>query len=304
VAAVIEIKNVSKIFDKHIAVENLSLTVEQGEIYGFLGPNGSGKSTTLRMILGLLKPTSGEIHIMGKPLSAHRNEVMHNIGCIIEKPDFYSYLSAIENLKIFSRMHGISTSKYDYKSLLQKVGLYGREKDIVKTYSHGMKQRLGLAQALLHNPNIIILDEPNTGLDPQGIIELRETILHLNQHEGKTILLSSHILNEIEEIAKSMILIHHGKTVAQGKITELLSKENLFVNVEIDDKKSVLDQLSNSQWASKIVALEDNQMIQFNISHNEVPMLTEWLVTKQIKVYNIAKMRSLENYFLKLTQAN
>jgi ABC-type multidrug transport system ATPase subunit len=303
VSSVIEITQVSKIFDKQTAVDNLNLTVEQGEIYGFLGPNGSGKSTTLRMILGLLKPTSGEILIMGKPLSAHRSEVMHNIGCIIEKPDFYSYLSALENLKIFSRMHGISTSKYDYKSLLQKVGLYGREKDIVKTYSHGMKQRLGLAQALLHNPNIIILDEPNTGLDPQGIIELRETILHLNQQEGKTILLSSHILNEIEEIAKSMILIHNGKTVAQGKISELLSKENLFVNVEIIDKQNVLSKLAPSIWANKIVANEDDNMIQFTISHNEVPSLVEWFVAQQIKVYNIAKMRSLENYFLKLTQA-
>jgi ABC-type multidrug transport system ATPase subunit len=303
VASVIEIKQVSKIFGKHTAVENLNLSVEQGEIYGFLGPNGSGKSTTLRMILGLLTPTNGEILIMGKRLSAHRSEVMHNIGCIIEKPDFYTYLSALENLKIFSRMHGISTSKYDYKSLLQKVGLYGREKDIVKTYSHGMKQRLGLAQALLHNPNIIILDEPNTGLDPQGIIELRETILHLNQAEGKTILLSSHILNEIEEIAKSMILIHNGKTVAQGKISELLSKENLFVNVEIDDKQMVLQKLNTSMWATKLIEFDSNNIIQFNVSHQEVPALTEWLVGNQIKVYNIAKMRSLENYFLKLTQA-
>ena len=227
-AIVIQLENVSKVFGTHTAVDNLNLQVEQGEIYGFLGPNGSGKSTTLRLILGLLTPSAGDIHIMSKHLLSNRSEVMQHIGCIIEKPDFYNYLNAMDNLKIFSRMHGISTSKYDYKNLLQKVGLYGREKDIVKTYSHGMKQRLGLAQALLHNPSIIILDEPNTGLDPQGIIELRETILHLNQQEGKTILLSSHILNEIEEIAKSMILIHNGKTIAQGKISALLDKENIF----------------------------------------------------------------------------
>jgi ABC-type multidrug transport system ATPase subunit len=299
-ATVIEIKEVSKLFGTHLAVDNLSLSVQEGEIYGFLGPNGSGKSTTLRMILGLLKPTNGSIQIMGKELHQHRSAVMKNIGCIIEKPDFYTYLSALENLKIFTRMQNMNTKSYDYKSLLEKVGLYGREKDLVKTYSHGMKQRLGLAQALLHNPSIIILDEPNTGLDPQGIIELRETILHLNQQEGKTILLSSHILNEIEEIAKSMILIHNGKTVAQGKISELLSKENLLVNVEVENAATILPSLKNTMWDSKITQSETNN-IQFNISHDDVPALNKWFVDHNIAIYNIAKMRSLENYFLKLT---
>ena len=300
-AIVIQLENVSKVFGTHTAVDNLNLQVEQGEIYGFLGPNGSGKSTTLRLILGLLTPSAGDIHIMSKHLLSNRSEVMQHIGCIIEKPDFYNYLNAMDNLKIFSRMHGISTSKYDYKNLLQKVGLYGREKDIVKTYSHGMKQRLGLAQALLHNPSIIILDEPNTGLDPQGIIELRETILHLNQQEGKTILLSSHILNEIEEIAKSMILIHNGKKIAQGKINALLDKENIFVNFEIDNKENALEQLKESKWYSLITAIDEEHIIQFNISHDDVPQLTKWFVAKDIAIYNIAKMRSLEKYFLKLT---
>jgi ABC-type multidrug transport system ATPase subunit len=304
VSTVIQINQLSKNFGKHIAVDNLNLSVETGEIYGFLGPNGSGKSTTLRMILGLLQPSAGSIHIMGKPLHTHRSEVMQQIGCIIEKPDFYSYLSALENLKIYSRMYTISPNKYDYKALLQKVGLYGRENDIVKTYSHGMKQRLGLAQALLHNPSIIILDEPNTGLDPQGIIELRETILHVNKQEGKTILLSSHILNEIEEMATSMILIHNGKTIAQGKINDLLNKENLVVNIEMTNKNKALELLQSSVWQQNISATDADNVIQFNLGHEAVPDLTKWLVTNDIGIYNIAKMRSLENYFLKLTHTN
>jgi ABC-type multidrug transport system ATPase subunit len=304
VNTVIQIANLSKTFGRHTAVENLNLEVQAGEIYGFLGPNGSGKSTTLRMILGLLKPTLGDIKIMGKSLASNRSNIMQHIGCIIEKPDFYQYLSALENLKIFSRMYGLPTNNLGYKTLLEKVGLYGRENDIVKTYSHGMKQRLGLAQALLHNPSIIILDEPNTGLDPQGIIELRETILHLNKQEGKTILLSSHILNEIEEIASSMILIHNGKTIAQGKINELLNKENLMVNIEFNNKEKVIQILNNSIWQKNINDVTVPDIVQFNLKHDDVPQLTKWLVQQDVEIYNIAKMRSLENYFLKLTHGN
>jgi ABC-type multidrug transport system ATPase subunit len=300
VGSIISVENLSKHFGKHIAVDHLNLEVSEGEIYGFLGPNGSGKSTTLRMLLGLLTPSNGSIKIENKTLHDNRSAIMQKVGCIIEKPDFYTYLSGIQNLQLFARMHGISPKSFDFAALLQKVGLYGREKDIVKTYSHGMKQRLGLAQALLHNPSIIVLDEPNTGLDPQGIIELRETILHLNKQEGKTIIISSHILPEIEEIADSMILIHNGKTIAQGNIHELLNNEKLIVQVEVDNAMQYQELLANSPWNSFLQKIEKNSF-HFTIAQQEIPLLHQWLAKENISVFQIAKTRALENYFLKLT---
>jgi ABC-type multidrug transport system ATPase subunit len=298
---IIDVKNISKTFGAHLAVNDLSLQVQQGEIYGFLGPNGSGKSTTLRMIMTLLKPDNGSISINGFDVHNDRQKAMQEVGCIIEKPDFYSYLSAVENLKIFARMHGTSTDKSVLYKLLDDVGLKGREKDILKTFSHGMKQRLGLAQALLHNPNIIILDEPNTGLDPNGIIELRETILRLNKQEGKTILLSSHILNEIEAIAESMILINKGKTVAQGKVQDLLSKEDLVVSIEVNNVAKTMQLIENSIWNNNYQESLETQLV-FKISHDAIPALVQHITANNIDIYGIEKSRSLERYFLKLTQ--
>jgi ABC-type multidrug transport system ATPase subunit len=300
---VIEIENVSKLFNTFKAVDNLSLSIEQGEIYGFLGPNGSGKSTTLRMILGLLKPTTGTIKILGQTLDSNRAAAMQKIGCIIEKPDFYSYLSAIDNLKIFARMHGLSPKTYNFNALLQKVGLYGREKDKVKTYSHGMKQRLGLAQALLHNPEIIVLDEPNTGLDPQGIIELRETLVDLQKNEGKTIILSSHILAEIEEIASSMVLIHNGKTVAEGKINDLLNAEEMLVEIETNNTDALLNILNQASFAYHLENTTSNT-IQLKISQGNIPVLIKYVANSNIEIFNISKSRKLETYFLKLTSTH
>jgi ABC-type multidrug transport system ATPase subunit len=299
---IIDVNNISKTFGAQQAVNNLSLQVQQGEIYGFLGPNGSGKSTTLRMIMTLLKPDAGTIAIAGYDIHAQREKAMQQVGCIIEKPDFYGYLSALDNLKIFARMHGTSTEKKVLFKLLDDVGLKGRETDTLKTFSHGMKQRLGLAQALLHNPNIIILDEPNTGLDPNGIIELRETILRLNKQEGKTILLSSHILNEIEAIAESMILINKGKTVAQGKVNELLSKEDLIVSVEVNNVAKTNSIIENTKWENNLVESTDNSLV-FKLAHEAIPELVQLITANDIDIFGIEKSRSLERYFLKLTQA-
>jgi ABC-type multidrug transport system ATPase subunit len=299
VSAIISVENISKKFGNHLAVDNLSLQIAKGEIYGFLGPNGSGKSTTLRMMLGLLNPSGGNIFINGKSLSTQRSSIMQHIGCIIEKPDFYTYLSAQENLELFGRMSGISDKK-SIASILEKVGLTGREKDKVKTYSHGMKQRLGLAQALLHNPEIIILDEPNTGLDPQGIIELRNTIVQLNKEEGKTIVISSHILPEIEDIADSMILIHNGKTIAQGKIKELLNEREHIVTIEVKDALHAKQKIEQSEW-KQFIQSEKETKFEFHLQTHQIPSLNNWLVQNQIDIYQLSKMRALENYFLQLT---
>jgi ABC-type multidrug transport system ATPase subunit len=301
VSSIIEAEKISKSFGDFKAVDDLSLEVQQGEIYGFLGPNGSGKSTTLRMLLTLLKVDSGNIRIAGYDINKQRALALQQVGCIIEKPDFQPYLSARDNLKIFARMHSVDSGTASIDKLLDQVGLQGREKDKVKTFSHGMKQRLGLAQTLLHNPQVIILDEPNTGLDPAGIIELRETLLHLNKQEGKTILLSSHIMNEIEEIAHSMILIHKGKTVAQGKVAELLSHEQLVVSYDVNDKVAARKLISESPFATALD--KDETHIELSIGRQNVPQINQLLSSAGIDIYGIEKSRSLERYFIKLTQA-
>jgi ABC-type multidrug transport system ATPase subunit len=220
---IIELSNLVKRYDKHIAVNNLNLAVPKGEVFGLLGPNGAGKSTTIRMMLSLIKPNSGSINIFGKSLFEHRNEILQNIGSIIEKPDFYLYLSARKNLELFARMSKVNPTAKLLDEMFELVGLVGRDKDKVKTYSHGMKQRLGIAQALIHNPDIVILDEPTTGLDPQGIIDLRNLILLLKNERNKTVVLSSHILSEVELIADSMAIVNKGEVAVQGKVNELLS---------------------------------------------------------------------------------
>jgi len=187
---VIEVKNLSKVFREVKAVEGLNLNVNRGDVFGFLGPNGAGKSTTIRMLMALITPQEGSIKILGLSLNQNKKEISARVGAIVEKPDFYNYLSAYKNLEILSRISGKNITKKRIMDTLDLVGLGSRHNSKVKTYSHGMKQRLGIAQALLHDPELIILDEPTTGLDPQGVKEIRDLIIHLSKSEGKTVFLS------------------------------------------------------------------------------------------------------------------
>jgi ABC-type multidrug transport system ATPase subunit len=179
---IVEVKNLVKNYGSFCAVKDVSFDVYENDVFGFLGPNGAGKSTTIRTILSLIKPTSGAINLFGKPLKDNRNYILSKVGCIVEKPDFYKYLSAQKNLELFARISGNPINKSKISELIEFVGLKGREKDKFSGFSHGMKQRLGIAQTLLHNPDLIILDEPTTGLDPQGIIDIRNLILHLKNY--------------------------------------------------------------------------------------------------------------------------
>lgn len=301
--AAITLENVSKKFNGNPAVDKLSFEVKQGDIYGFLGPNGSGKSTTLRMIMSLIKPDEGSIHLFGESLVSNRSSIMRKIGCIIEKPDFYGYLSALENLKLFARANLLQLNEKDYTNLLAQVGLSGRGKDKVKTYSHGMKQRLGLAQVLIHDPELIILDEPNTGLDPQGIIDLRELLWSLNVEQGKTILFSSHILSEVQEICNRMIIIHHGKTVVQGSVEELLSTENLQVSMEVSNPEICKQQLQQSRWQAFLQS-EDEHRFSFGMAKTEIPLLIEYLTHHKVFIERIDYKNQLEDYFLKITKGS
>jgi len=208
---ILEINHLSKKYKDFIAVDDLSFSVNRGDVYGFLGQNGAGKSTTIRMMLTLIEPTSGEINIFGKPLSKNRHEILSKIGAVVERPDLYKYLTAYENLKLFAQMSNINVTHKLLMDQLDMVGLADRSDSKVKTYSQGMKQRLGIGIALVHNPDLIILDEPTNGLDPQGIADIRHLILKLSTEMGKTVVVSSHLLSEIELIANRMIVIHKGK---------------------------------------------------------------------------------------------
>lgn len=297
---VIEIKNLSKNFKELKAVNNLNINVFKGDVFGFLGPNGAGKSTTIRMLLTLIKPSAGSIKIFGKNLFKERLSILRNVGAIVEKPDFYGYLSAYKNLEILSRISGHEISKKRIMEVLELVGLAARHKSKVKTFSHGMKQRLGIAQALLHDPDLIILDEPTTGLDPMGMKEIRDLIIHLSRDLKKTVFLSSHILYEVEQVANRMIIINRGTACVEGEVKDLLNSSHLTVTFEVTNVEKAKSVLSNTSWAS-VMKDTANSKLEFNIDSNDVASLNRYLVENGIDVCSIIPTRSLEEYFLKIT---
>lgn len=300
VEKVIQISSLSKRFKDLLAVDELELHVNRGDVFGFLGPNGAGKSTTIRMMLSLISPTSGTINIFGKSLLENRKEILTNIGAIVEKPDFYQYLPAIKNLEILAKISGKEVSSKRIIELLDLVGLKDRAKSKVKTYSHGMKQRLGIAQALLHDPELIVLDEPTTGLDPQGMKEIRDLILRLSKDENKTIFLSSHILSEIELVANRMIIINKGKKIVEGEVSNLLNSNKVKVTVEVENIVTVKNILETTKWLNQIESISANK-ININLEQNEIPLLNKFLVENGIMVNALVPVRSLEDYFLNLT---
>lgn len=297
---IIEINSLTKDFKDLRAVNSLNLNVFEGDVFGFLGPNGAGKSTTIRMLLSLIKPTEGSIKLFGKTLEKNRIDILKRIGAIVEKPDFYGYLSAYKNLEILGKISGKEISKNRIMEVLELVGLSKRYKSKVKTFSHGMKQRLGLGQALLHNPDLIILDEPTTGLDPQGMKEIRDLILHLSKVEKKTIFLSSHILYEVELVANRMIIINKGTTKVEGFVKDLLNAKKLKVSIEVNDEEKTTNLLTNSQWINKLESQAKTVFI-FSLENDEIAALNRYLVENGIAVSSVIPARSLEDYFLKIT---
>lgn len=301
---IVELTNLSKSFGSLKAVDNMDLRIAEKEIFGLLGPNGAGKSTTLRMMLSLIRPSSGSIRIFGQDLSTQRNAILQRIGCIIEKPDFYLYMSALENLRIFGALSHTPRLNSRIEEMLELVGLKGREKDLVKTYSHGMKQRLGLAQALLHDPELIVLDEPTTGLDPQGIIELRNLILYLKNDQHKTVVLSSHILSEIEMIADRMAIINRGKAVVQGKVQELLSVEDMRVRILTSKVPAAVQALKDMAFACEIPEQQAGGELVVQCSREDIPGIVEGLGSRSVPIFGVQATRSLEDFFLRITAAS
>jgi len=298
---IIEVKDLSKQFKDIKAVDDLSLNVYRGDVFGFLGPNGAGKSTTIRMLLSLITPNKGSIKLFGKPLKEKRLEILREVGAIVEKPDFYGYLSAYKNLEILGKISGHPIKKNRIMEVLELVGLSKRYRSKVKTFSHGMKQRLGLAQALIHDPELIILDEPTTGLDPQGMKEIRDLILHLSNDQKKTIFLSSHILYEVELVANRMIIINKGAKKVEGNVDELLRATDLKVTFEVSDTVKCISLINNSLWADKLRSEANNRLV-FSLEPEEISRINKMFVENEILVSGIVPTRSLEEYFLSIME--
>jgi len=296
--AILSVKHLSKRFKDLVAVDDLSFTVNEADVYGFLGQNGAGKSTTIRMLLSLVKPSSGEINIFGKDLFTHRSEILQQTGAIIEKPDLYKYLSAYQNIYLFAKMSGIKVTRQLLMEQLEMVGLAERAHSKVKTFSQGMKQRLGIAVALVHNPRLIILDEPTNGLDPQGIADMRNLILQLSKKMGKTVVVSSHLLSEIEIIANRILIINNGKKVVEGNAADLLDPAKTIVRITTLNDTEASEQLLRSSWKDRMIS---GREISLTINKNDIPVLTADLVAMGIAVLSINPQHSLENYFLSLT---
>lgn len=297
---VIESLHLSKTFGSVAAVQDLSFSIQPGDIYGFLGQNGAGKSTTMRMLLGLIRPTGGSIRIKGEDFNHHRRHLLRYMGAIIERPDLYGYLSGWDNLRLFATLSGERIPDTHLVALLELVGLRGREKDKVKTYSQGMKQRLGIAVALTHSPELLILDEPTNGLDPQGIADVRRLILHLSKDHGKTILISSHLLYEIEQMATRMLIVHQGRRIAEGPVSELLDPRETLMAVDLEPDERIAGLLRASRWAGGLQEVAPDHFT-VKMHPGEAPELTQWLVQQGFRVRQVQARHSLEAYFLSLT---
>ncbi|MGA2315417.1 MAG: ABC transporter ATP-binding protein [Thermodesulfobacteriota bacterium] len=296
---VLRTNDLSKRFGKRWAAKGLNIEVHRGDVFCFLGPNGAGKSTTIRMILTLLRPTAGSIEIFGMDLHKNRSAVLSRVCGIVEKPDFYLYLSAYKNLEILGSMTR-SVRKEEIMEALQMVGLASRAFEKVKTFSHGMKQRLGIAQALLTEPELIILDEPTAGLDPQGMKEVRGLIKKLAREKEMTIFLSSHLLSEVELVATRMAVINRGELVTQGSVSELLGGEPTEYSIQVSPLDSAIELLRKLPWV-EVLSAEDSK-IELRVEPGHASELNKFLVSNHIEISSFYPHRTLEDFFLKITE--
>jgi ABC-2 type transport system ATP-binding protein len=294
-------ERLTKRFKTITAVEDLNLSVSRGDIFGFLGPNGAGKSTTIRMILGLIKPTKGEIKIFNRSPDKDREFTLKKIGALVEEPSFYDYLSARRNLEIFSLLTHLHPDRREIDRVLEIVALIHRADDKVKTFSHGMKQRLGIAQALLGRPELIILDEPTAGLDPEGMREIRRLIIQL-AHQGFTIFLSSHLLHEVEQMCQNMAIINKGKLLVQGSVEQLLKFETALVSVKVDRSKEAADLLKTKDWIRSVETTAGDLRVETD--GQNIPAVAELLVKSGFHIFAIQPRRSLEDYFLSILRTD
>jgi ABC-2 type transport system ATP-binding protein len=292
----LSVKNLKKVIGKKEIIKGLTFELKEGEVFGFLGPNGAGKTTTIRMLVGLIKPTSGNIHICGYNIENQFQDAMKNLGCIVENPELYPYLSGYNNLLHFARMlEGIGEKRI--KEVTQLVGLTERINDKVKTYSLGMRQRLGIAQALLGNPKVLILDEPTNGLDPAGIREMRQFIRFLAEKEGLSVLVSSHLLSEIQLLCDRVAIISKGTIIRIDTVHHLLSnRERVVWHFHPFEK--------GKQLLSSLTSIEEKEdgTVLTEFDEQKIPEWNKQLVEAGVSVTEInRKLPVLEDLFLELT---
>ncbi|PEY28951.1 bacitracin ABC transporter ATP-binding protein [Bacillus cereus] len=297
--AIIKTTNLTKIYGKQKSVDNLNITVNQGEIYGFIGRNGAGKTTTIRMLLGLIKPTSGKIEIFGEDLFQNQKEILRRIGSIVEVPGFYENLTAKENLLINAKIIGVH-KKNAIEEALEIVGLEHETKKLVGKYSLGMKQRLGIARTLLHYPELLILDEPTNGLDPIGIKEMRKLIKSLAQERNITILISSHILAEVEQLVDHMGIIHEGRLLEEISLNTLRKTNRKYLEFQVNnDNKAVM--LLEKQFHISDYEVHDEGNIRVYSHFGQQGQINKTFVQNDIEVLKIMMSEDrLEDYFTKL----
>ena len=296
---ILSLKNLDKKFGRVHAVNNLSFDIQKGNVYGILGPNGSGKSTTLGIILNVVNKTSGEFSWFDGNLSTH--QALKKVGAIIERPNFYPYMTAIQNLSLICKIKDISTEKINEK--LKIVNLFERRNSKFKTYSLGMKQRLAIASALLNNPEILILDEPTNGLDPQGIHEIREIIQKIAKN-GTTILLASHLLDEVEKVCSHVVVIREGVKLYSGRVDEMSASHGLF-ELNTNEPKNKLISILNNNSNIGSVKEEGDLIVAHLTKEMEASEINNYLFKNGITVSHLVKRKpSLEEQFLDLTNTN
>ena len=297
---VLKLENVQKAYGDKQAVNGVSLEVKKGDVYGFLGPNGAGKTTTIKLILGLLYLDNGNIIVNGYNIKDDFKLAIEKVGAVVETPRFYEYLTGIENLRQIANLHSnIPQTRID--EVIEIVGLKHRINEKVSKYSLGMKQRLGIARALLNNPSLIILDEPTNGLDPQGMKEIRELILELADKNKITFFISTHLLNEVEQICNKVAILKEGELVTSGRVDSLLDKNVEELEVVTSDSKKAEELLKKKDYIT--IINKNDKGFQLEINRGKSADLNNLLVSNNVKVdYLIPKNQSLEDYFIEITQ--
>lgn len=297
---IIETRHLTKQYGTQKSVSDLNIHVKKGRLYGLLGRNGAGKTTTMKMLLGLTEPTSGEIELWGKPLQGNEKEVLPRIGSLIESPGFYPNLTATENLRIFAALRGVP-SRHAVKDALDLVGLPYRDKKLFSQYSLGMKQRLAIALAVMHDPELFILDEPTNGLDPIGIAEIRSFIRRLCDEGGKTVLLSSHILSEISLMADDIGIIDHGVLLEEESLSALESKNGRFIHLGISDAAQAARLLETVLHIGQF-RIDDDKSIRIFDTSLSLSLLSETMVKGGVALYDLHLCENtLEDYFKRVT---
>jgi len=297
---VLKVQNLTKKYENKAVVNKVSFSINEGDIFGFLGPNGAGKTTTIKMILNLIKKDQGEVYVNGKDFSENFNECISKIGAVVETPKFYEYLTGYQNLKQMANLE-VNVDEERINEVIKIVRLEKRAKEKVNTYSLGMKQRLGIARALLNNPKLVILDEPTNGLDPQGMRDIRELIKKLAVENNITFLISTHLLHEVEQICNKVAILKEGEIISYDTVKNLLKKNTETLNLQTPDILKTLSLLKDLDYVKKKVRHEEGVVVE--IEKGFSTKLNKYLIQNEIKLeYSIPVNQSLEEFYIKKTK--